>query len=328
MKHTHKITWILIALFFFSQIIGTFIVQKNINVVQIVNQETGQTTKSLDYVDTPYIETMRVEDESSSYIMIFVSVLIGTIIGLTLAKFNKFSIWKVWFLLAVIITLYKSFSVFIPAIAAITAGIVFGVWKIFRPNFYVHNFTELFIYAGIASIFVPILNVFSASILLILIAIYDAFAVWKSKHMITLAKFQSRAVFAGLSLQYDIKKDKLINSLPIKTDSNSHSTNMTIPKPTHEARIKQAEHPSSNIKNAILGGGDIAFPLLFSGAVMKGAMLIDSPATAYFKATIISVFATIAIGLLFYKAKKDTFYPAMPFIAAGCFIGYAVMMLV
>ncbi len=328
MKHTHRVTLILIALFFFSQIIGTFIVQKNINVVQIINQETGQTTKSIDYVNTPYIETMRVEDESYSYIMIFVSVIIGTIIGLTLARFNKFNIWKVWFLLAVIITLYKSFSAFVPAIIAITAGIIFGIWKIFKPNFYVHNFTELFIYAGIASIFVPILNVFSASVLLILIAVYDAFAVWKSKHMITLAKFQSKAVFAGLSLQYDTKKDKLVNSHPIKSNLNLTHSSVKIPKPTHEVKIKQAQHPSSNIKNAILGGGDIAFPLLFSGAVMKGLMLVNSPLTAYLKTTIISVFATIAIGLLFYKAKKDTFYPAMPFIAAGCFIGYAVVVLV
>ena len=42
-----------------------------------------------------------------------------------------------------------------------------------------------------------------ASILLVLISIYDMIAVWKSKHMITLAKFQlDTKSFAGLAMNY------------------------------------------------------------------------------------------------------------------------------
>ncbi len=45
-------------------------------------------------------------------------------------------------------------------------------------------------YTGIAILFVPILNVFWMIILLIVISIYDAYAVWKSKHMVKMANFQ------------------------------------------------------------------------------------------------------------------------------------------
>lgn len=340
MKHTHRITYILIALFFFSQIIGIYIINKNIDVTSVLDNTTGQVTNSLNYEETPGLETMKVEDESTSYIPIFISIIVGTILGLLLAKFNKTGIWKFWFLFAVIIALYKSFSVFIPAAMAIATAVVFAYFKIFKPNFYVHNFTELFIYAGIASIFVPILNVVSATILLILIALYDAFAVWKSKHMITLAKFQSKAVFAGLSLQYDSKSDKLVKSNPANAHFNMPANTQNIPKPNEEIKIKQSSHPhsqrsqenhlhhlhpQSNIKTAILGGGDIAFPLLFSGAVLKGLLLTESATTAFFKTAIIAVFATMALGTLLVKAEKDKFYPAMPFITAGCFVGYAII---
>ena len=77
--------------------------------------------------------------------------------------------------------------------------------KIFKPNFWIQNLTELFIYGGLAAIFVPFFNIWSVSILLILIALYDAYAVWKSKHMITLAKSQMEAkVFSGLLIPYSI----------------------------------------------------------------------------------------------------------------------------
>ena len=82
-------------------------------------------------------------------------------------------------------------------------AISLAAWKILRPNVFIHNLTEVFIYGGIAALLVPIINLFSAFILLLLISIYDMYAVWKSKHMVSMAKFQSEAkVFAGLLKRY------------------------------------------------------------------------------------------------------------------------------
>jgi presenilin-like A22 family membrane protease len=319
MKHTYKVTLILVAIFFLSQIIGLAVINKNINVQKIFNKETGQIETEINYASTPYLETVQVENESLSYIPIFVAIIVGTIIGLLIAKYRKIGIWRAWFLLAVIITLYKAFSSFIPALIAFVVAVFLAMWKIYRPNIYVHNFTELFIYAGIATIFVPILNVISAVVLLILIAIYDAFAVWQSKHMITLAKFQAQSVFAGLSIAYNTKTDKIVSSKNMKKIEQMQMVEIPKPPKYHAKR--------EEIKTAILGGGDIAFPMLFSGAVMKGILMTNPPSLSLLKTLPIPILATIALAILFYKAEKDKFYPAMPFIGAGCFIGYGVMFL-
>src|SRR3989344_5717485 len=121
-------------------------------------------------------------------------------------------------------------------------------------------------------------SVFSAIILLILISIYDMYAVWKSKHMIKLAKFQSKLkTFAGLFIPYEKNKA------------------------------------------AILGGGDIAFPLLFAGVVLLEKGLYPS--------ILIIVYSALALFLLFLFGKKKKFYPAMPFISLGCFLGYLVSLI-
>ncbi len=124
-------------------------------------------------------------------------------------------------------------------------------------------------------------------------------AVWKSKHMIKLAKFQQKSkLFAGLLLQYGGKKTK---SKGVKTKA----------------------------KNAILGGGDIAFPLLFSATVMEDLILKGLPKNiAFVQTSIITLFVAIALTILLLKSQKDKFYPAMPFISIGCILGYIILLLV
>jgi presenilin-like A22 family membrane protease len=71
--------------------------------------------------------------------------------------------------------------------------------KIYGRNFLVHNLTELFIYPGIAAVFVPILNIWTIIVLLILISIYDMWAVWHSGIMQKMAKYQINQlkIFSG-----------------------------------------------------------------------------------------------------------------------------------
>ena len=47
-----------------------------------------------------------------------------------------------------------------------SVGSILG--KVFKRNFFVHNATELFIYPGIAAVFVPLLNIYTIIILLII----------------------------------------------------------------------------------------------------------------------------------------------------------------
>ncbi|MBT3450841.1 hypothetical protein HN448_02655, partial [archaeon] len=71
---------------------------------------------------------------------------------------------------------------------------------------------------------------------------------------------------------------------------------------------------------AILGGGDIAFPLMFTGVVMIDFGMKLS--------LLVSLATTLSLYILFRLAKKDKYYPAMPFVSAGCFVGLGLVWLV
>ena len=73
------------------------------------------------------------------------------------------------------------------------------------------------------------------------------------------------------------------------------------------------------VRIAMLGGGDIGFPLIFAGVVLKELGVWQS--------LIIPVFACLGLASLLWFSKEKKFYPAMPFISAGCFVGLGVVYL-
>lgn len=310
MKHSLRITLIIIALFIVTQLVGLLTINKHI---QVETTETGETV--ILHPDTVLGEPLKMEEAQKNYSFIYISigVLVGTLLVLLFIKFNVQSVWRYWFLLAVISTLAVSFGVYVKYTLAIAAAILLGVWKIFKPNVYVHNITEIFVYTGITIIFLPILNLTSVIVLLLIISLYDMFAVWKSKHMIKMALFQSKAnVFAGLFIPYT------------KSGGMTSAEGKQGKKMPGKVMVKQ------QTKNAVLGGGDIAFPLLFSSTVMehliKNVGVLKE--TALGLSAIITVTTTIALFLLLYFAKEDRFYPAMPFVTAGCLAGLGIVWMI
>ncbi len=265
MKHSLQATILLVLLFFLAHTIGLLVVNHYLE------------------EDLPYNIQKPEIDEQVSYIPIFIMILLGTILALILIRFRANRLWKFWFLFSVVITLSIAFSSFLVSSIAFILALLLALIRLYKPNPLVHNFTELFIYGGLAAVFVPILNLFSVSILLILISIYDFIAVFKTKHMIKLAKFQTNSkIFTGLSLPYKREKEKKIST-------------------------------------AILGGGDIGFTLLFSGVILKFYSLPS--------ALLVSGITTLALLGLFYYGRKNKFYPAMPILSLGCFIGYSLILL-
>jgi presenilin-like A22 family membrane protease len=295
MKHTIWVTVILVAIFFASQVVGLAITKAYVDVEK--TQETGNLTWKplLQLGETEVISRPQVKEESSAFIYVLSAIIIGTILALFLIRLRRVIIWKIWFFVAVAVCLSIAFNAFIPTIAAIILGVGLALYKIIRPAVIIHNITEIFIYGGLVAIFVPIFNVFWAIMLLLAISAYDAYAVWKSKHMIELAKEQSKAkVFAGLLIPY------------------------TLPKKIKG--VSKAKLRLTKVRTAILGGGDVGFPLLFAAVVMKE--------TSFLNGLIVAVFVSIALFILLIKGKKDKFYPAMPFLTAGCLIGYLITVLI
>ena len=199
---------------------------------------------------------------------------------------------------------------------ALVIAFPLAYFKIFKRNLLVHNLTELMIYPGIAAVFVPILGMLGIIILLLAISLYDMWAVWKSEFMEKMAKYQINHLkfFTGFFVPYaDKKQRKKLNLLKQKYQGKSE-------------KIKEKAFKKANIKVnlAILGGGDIIFPIITAGVVYKVYMNTAGTLGGILPALIISASATIGILSLFMMAKKKKYYPAMPFITIAMYLGMII----
>jgi presenilin-like A22 family membrane protease len=298
MKHPFSPTAILVVLFLCSQIIGLGLITLD---TQTAILEDG--TISVENSE-PITGPRPATSAAGAFLYLVVGIGLGTGILLIMAKYKTRLLWKIWYMFAIAVTTATALGVFLNPWVAYGLGIIFAVLKAQRPQSLVHNITEILVHSGIAIILVPILNVFWACMMLLAIAAYDAYAVWKSKHMVKLATFMTDSqLFAGLHVPYAKNTKKSVVS--------------------HKKVVKKKS------KSAILGGGDIAFPLLFSGAVLQWLLGQGITKTSAFGLTsIITVCATLGLIGLFIGAKKDHFYPAMPFLSGACLIGFGIVALI
>lgn len=286
MKHSTKITFVLLGIFLLAQIVGMVVVLKYMD------------TSSGEFSDLPFDAERPEATSTQSVGLILGAIVLGTMLVLLIMKWNQILLWKIWFFLSVLVTLLISFTPFVGEKIALVIASIFGFFKIFKPNFWIHNISEVFIYGGLAAIFVPILNFNAIFWILIFISLYDMYAVWKSKHMIKMAKQQSKAnIFAGIMIPYKMPQIK---------------------KGTHKVKVK----------TAILGGGDIGFPLLFAGVVLKELVLTKGVLVGFLETLFVPLGAATGLFLLLYYSKENKFYPAMPFVTAGCFAGFIITFLV
>jgi len=307
MKHNLKITIILLLMFITTQFIGLYVVD-HYSKTKVIE---GQVVE-IEAPDLPLgLETPELK-EKREFNQIFISILIAFAIAISLlfllTKFKAAFVLKLWFFVVVIIALVISFIAILPTfqyvtIMALVIALPLAFVKIYRQDFLVHNMTELFIYPGIAAVFVPILNIWTIVGLLILISAYDMWAVWHSGIMQKMAKYQINKlkVFSGFFVPYVSKNMR--NKIK---------------------KMKKSELKKKKIKVnvAILGGGDVIFPIIAAGVMMK-----TFPETI--KPALLVIFgAVLGLSYLFFFAKKKKFYPAMPFISEVIFIAIGLSYLI
>lgn len=306
MKHTLKITAILIIMFILTQLIGLY----------VINFYTT------DGITLPYGFDSQVSENTINqgwefFISTLFSFVIAIFLIILLMKIKFLWFIRAWFFVVIALALGVTLSIITiklnliyPTLFALLIGIALAYIKVFRRNILVHNATELLIYPGIAAIFATILNLKAIIALLIIISIYDIWAVWHSGIMQKMAKFQmnSVGVFGGFLIPYASKKIKdKIKLLKLKYKNN-------IPK---NVAIKH----NLKISVAILGGGDIIFPIIAAGIFFKTFHNLYAALT-------VTLFAALALLYLFVFAKKRKYYPAMPYLTTGIFLGMIIGWLV
>jgi hypothetical protein len=165
---------------------------------------------------------------------------------------------------------------------ALMAICIFTYWVLLKCM--QKSWKHMHILIAFSNIYILFVTVFAASmlgmdlapivafIILGAASLYDAWAVWKSKTMVKMAKyFISRRIIPGIGVAYE-----------------------------EEGKL------------ALLGVGDVLFIIFISASLYKMSI-------ALMLATTFGM--VLAVALMFLWSKKDTFYPALPFIFIGATIG-------
>ncbi len=300
MKHNIKITLVILSMFLLTQFIGLFV----LNSYATEKVIDGRFTKVMPVKTIPYgmdVSQEQQQDYQINFASIFFSFLVAILTILFLTKIKAKFILRAWFFFVTTLALAIAINTIIPSQLtasewiALAIAIPFAYSKIYSRNIISHNASELLIYPAIAAIFVPMLNLRTTIFLLIFISIYDMWAVWRSKIMQKMAKFQMEElnIFSGFLIPYKMKKIKAVKKNISKKSTKQDKVNV-----------------------AILGGGDVIFPIITAGVAMKTWGMLSS---------VLVIFgALLGLALLLFLSEKKKFYPAMPFITTGIFIGLSI----
>lgn len=172
--------------------------------------------------------------------------------------------------------------------------VVLIFWWFKKPTVLIHNLAIILGIAGTISVLGMSLEPLTVVSFLILFSIYDFIAVYKTKHMVRMAKemIKSRAILAFI-----------------------------IPSAIADLKISLKK---TNIEKElmILGGGDVAFPLLLCSSLIHQGVT---------DALIVAAFSLLGLLLGFYFFTSQRIrrpIPALPPIALFSIIGYLVILII
>jgi len=323
MKHQLKISIFLILIFLLAQLTGLLVTasyKKNLYEEKPVTNVTIQNVSITRELIPEKVEIKTGFDVLQLIISFVVGLVIATVIFILLMRIGIVRFMRFWLFLIVVIGLFISFSLLFTEvfefkirfgtfflqfseILSILFALLLAYYKIYKREIIVHNLTEIFIYPGIIILFLPIVNIIIVIALLLLMSIYDFIAVFRTKHMQQMAKFMIKDIraFTGIMLPYLSKKEK--DRIVVLKDKKRAKRDIKV-----------------RVNLAVLGGGDIAFPMLFSSVVFLSYGLASS--------IFIIAFATIALFALLSLGEKGKAYPALPPIAIGSLIGFLISLLI
>lgn len=294
MKNKLSITIVLLCMFILTQAIGLF----------VVNYYTD--------ITLPYGLEVAEDEVAPNFFSLVFSFIIAIAIIFFLMKYKWKFVLKIWFFSVVTLALAISINAFFGlsgitsvSIYAMAVALPLAALKIFKPNFYTHNLSELLIYPGIACVFVPILTPASSVTLLLLISLYDMWAVWRSGIMQKMAKFQMEEIkiFGGF----------LVPSVSEKIKNEMKNTKQKYKGKKIPESVKNKKY---KVNLAMLGGGDVIFPIIVSGVFMRAYDIVP--------ALFVLGGSLAGLSYLFFNTEKGKSYPAMPYISSGIFLGIFV----
>ena len=256
-----------------------------------------------------FLEELEIEPEPVSILSFLIYFLIVTLVILVFLKISKKGsgvLLQIFFIFAVFFGLDILFSVFIiePGATILAAGLV--ILRFIRPTILLHNLVVVGGLAGVGGLLGITLFPRDAIILLIILAVYDVIAVYKTKHMVKMAKIMiKKRVILGI-----IIPEKILGFKASMADVEQDK----IP-------VRRILKPGKMGQFMILGGGDLVLPLLLIASVVHQNI---------WQGIIILAFALLGLlvmHLIFIKLKSRPM-PALPPLAVFSILGYLISLLI
>lgn len=285
-----NIFWKEILLFLLTQVLGLIVVIRASRMFEATGLEVEQVS-------------------ISNFLIYFLIVTVAILALLKVSKKGGGFVFQIFFILAIFSGLDILFSLFVGEPGAMILAFGLVILRFIKPTILLHNLVVIGGLAGVGGVLGLTLIPRDAIILLVILAIYDVVAVYKTKHMVKMAEAMiKKRVILGIivperisgfyGLMTDVEKDKLQ-----KKEKN------TKPKTAKTGRFM------------ILGGGDLALPLLLISSVAVNNI---------WQSIVILIFALLgltAMHFLFVKLKSKPM-PALPPLAVFSILGYFVSLLI
>ncbi|PIV64991.1 MAG: hypothetical protein COS09_01875 [Candidatus Nealsonbacteria bacterium CG01_land_8_20_14_3_00_12] len=226
--------------------------------------------------------------------------LLATFLLLLILHFVKFQkgkgvIFKILFALSTFLGGLLFLEAWLPEPAPLILIVFFYFWWWKSPTVLNQDILMILGMAGVGSVLGLSLNPEIVAGLLVIFSIYDFIAVYKTKHMVKMAK--------------EMIESKAILALVIPPNIFGF-----------QESLGKIRVPAERVggKFLVLGGGDIVFPLLFSASLIPVGIL-NSLIVAFF--SLIGLF----VGFYFFTSQKIRQpIPALPPIAFFSIIGYLI----
>jgi len=214
---------------------------------------------------------------------------VGTAIVLGLSRIMHGGLFlRFFFLFAIFSGTFITLNIFIANPWAFIFSLFLLCFYIIWPRVWLHNLILILTLPGIAVLLGASLNPWTAVLILIIVSVYDYIAVYKTKHMIRMAKamISGRAIFAMIF-------------------------------PEHwqgfKSHLNEA-HPGEGFM--MLGTGDFVFPLILAVSAYAA-----SPSAAWL-VFVFSLAGLLLMHLIFISQKVRRPMPALPPLAAFAILGF------
>ena len=250
-------------------------------------------------------------DPTSTFNPFVYMLLILAFTALLLLAIKKKKGWIVsgFIQLSIATSIYYLMVAFMPPLLALLPTVAVLLLLRYYPEWYVIDAFGIAVCAGISSLFGVSMTILPTLLLLIILAVYDALSVYKTRHMVSLAegviKIKAPLLFVvPRSRGYSFRKDNVPVSTPASGDAGGNQAN-----------------PAGGKRGAFfLGLGDAIIP-----TILVISAYTSLPAGGFFGVNFPAIGAMLGTYLGFLAlmtTSRDRPQAGLPFLNSGVILGF------